>query len=198
LTPPAGSQPLLRWTRGPMSVHCRPGTLAYRLQVKTRHGLCHHALPCVLQLWTSPPYQGELRCCHISCGSRPCLSINESSDAATCPLTLDLASLPSRAPALPDVLHLRTSPPYHKELLRCHVSYSSGPTSQSRRASALPRVPWLRIQPPHWEGFRHCHASHSSQWVTGVKREGSHRWLNEAFKARTFPRHTHVQCSSSQ
>jgi hypothetical protein len=64
------------------------------------------ALPQVLWLWTSPPFWGGLRRCHVSRGSGPLLPTVESSGAAMCPMASDLASLPGRASVLPHVLHL--------------------------------------------------------------------------------------------
>jgi hypothetical protein len=47
LAPPAGSLHLLRWARGPLSVPCRPGTPAYKFQVKTKGEACKsHAPAC--------------------------------------------------------------------------------------------------------------------------------------------------------
>jgi hypothetical protein len=47
LAPPAGSLPLPRWARGPLSVPCRPGTPAYKFQVKTKGEACKsHAPAC--------------------------------------------------------------------------------------------------------------------------------------------------------
>jgi hypothetical protein len=45
LAPPAGSWPLPRWARGPLSVPCRSGTPAYMLPVKTNGKVGAHALP---------------------------------------------------------------------------------------------------------------------------------------------------------
>jgi hypothetical protein len=47
----------------------------------------------VPQLWTLPPWGGELRCCHTSCGPGPHLPTEVGSGATTCPTTPDLASL---------------------------------------------------------------------------------------------------------
>jgi hypothetical protein len=63
-----------------------------------------------IQLWTMPLYQGGLRRCHISSGSRPHLPIKVGSSAATCPEALDLAFLLERAPVLSRVLWLLTPP----------------------------------------------------------------------------------------
>jgi hypothetical protein len=93
LAPPTGSQPPLRWARGPLSVPYKPGTPAYRLQVKIRRTTCIHALPCVLQLQTSPPAE-------------------VGSSAATCPTALNLSSLLRQALMLPCVPQPRTLPPY--------------------------------------------------------------------------------------
>jgi hypothetical protein len=81
----------------------------------------------------------------------------ESSGAAMCSSTPDLASLPRWAPvlprglgprlpkrrasALPCVPQLRTSPPYQGGLWRCHVSHGSGLCLPERRAPVLPRTP---------------------------------------------------------
>jgi hypothetical protein len=83
-----------------LSVPYRLGTLAYRLQDNTRSRACIHTLSCVMQLRTSPPYRGGLRCYHVSCSSRPRIFAKESFDAVMCPTVLDPASLLGRAPAL--------------------------------------------------------------------------------------------------
>jgi hypothetical protein len=163
LAPPASSQPLLRWAQGSLLVLCRPGTPAYKLQHKTRSRVCVHALP----LQTLPLYRGWLRCCHMSCSSRPChCPTKVGSGAAMCPMTPDHTSLLGRALVLPHVLWLQTSPPARGELRRCHVSYRFGPllpaklgsgaalcptapdpTSLLGRALVLPCVLWLRTSP---------------------------------------------------
>jgi hypothetical protein len=113
----------------------------YKLQVKTRHGVCHHALPRVLQPMTSHPCHGELRRFHVSCGSGPCLPAKESSDAAMCPTVPDPTSPLRKAPALPRVLQLRTSPPYQGGLRCCHVSRSSGPGLPAEKDSSAATRP---------------------------------------------------------
>jgi hypothetical protein len=65
-------------------------------------------LPHAPQLWTSLPYRKGLRRYHVSHSSGPHLLIEEVSSATTCPMALDLASLPRRAPTLPCVLRLWT------------------------------------------------------------------------------------------
>jgi hypothetical protein len=42
--------------------------------------------PLVPRPRTSPPYRGELRCCHVSCGPKPRLLAELSSGAATRPM----------------------------------------------------------------------------------------------------------------
>jgi hypothetical protein len=61
--------------------------------------------------WTLPPCRCGLRCCHMFRGPGPCLLAKVSSDAATCPSTLDLASLLRWALTLPRVPWLRALPP---------------------------------------------------------------------------------------
>jgi hypothetical protein len=60
-------------------------------------------LPRISQLQTSPPYQGGLRCCHVSYSFGPRLPIEEGSGAAMCPIALDRASLLRRASVLPHI-----------------------------------------------------------------------------------------------
>jgi hypothetical protein len=91
LAPPSGSQLLPRWARGPLSVPCRTGTPAYKLQVKTRDRVCIYALPCVLKHRTRPPRLGGHWRCHVSHDSEPHPSAWECSDATTCPMTSNLA-----------------------------------------------------------------------------------------------------------
>jgi hypothetical protein len=108
LAPPAGSQLLPRWARGPLSVPCRMGTPAYKLQVKTRDSACIYALPCVLKHRTKPPRLGGLWRCHVSRDSEPHPSAWEGSDATTCPMTPNLAPPRRWAPVNQCVLWLQT------------------------------------------------------------------------------------------
>jgi hypothetical protein len=82
------------------------------------------ALPHVLQLRTSPPCWGGLRCCHVSNGLEPRLPAQEGSSADTCPVAPGLTSLSRRAPTLPRVPQLRTPPSCGGGLWRCHVSHN--------------------------------------------------------------------------
>jgi hypothetical protein len=123
-SPLAGSQPLLRWTWGPLSVPCRPGTPHTGFKSGQGAGCA-------------------TMCCHVSCGSGPFLHVKESSNATTCHVASDLTSLPRRALVLPRVLRLRTSPPCQGELRHCHVSCSSGPhlpVKESSDATTCPIV----------------------------------------------------------
>jgi hypothetical protein len=103
LAPPMGLQPPLRWAWRPLSVPCRSGTPAHRLQVRTRSRVCFHPLPHTLWLRTLPPCQGGLRACHVSLGPGPRLPTEVSYEATMCPSALDLASLWRWAPVLPCV-----------------------------------------------------------------------------------------------
>jgi hypothetical protein len=84
------------------------------------------ALSHVPRLRTLPPWWGELRCCHVSCGPGPRLLAEVRSGATTCPSAQDLASFSRWAPVLPCVPQPRSSPPCWGELRCCHVSHSSG------------------------------------------------------------------------
>jgi hypothetical protein len=116
LAPSVGSQPPSRWARGPLLVPYKPGTPAYRLQIKTRSRTCIHALPCVLQLRTSPP-------------------ADVGSGATTCPAAPNLTSVSRWALALPHVLYLRASPPSQGGLRHCYVSHGSGSRLPTRVGS---------------------------------------------------------------
>jgi hypothetical protein len=78
--------------------------------------------PRVLQPRTSPPWRGELRCCHVSLGPGPRLLAEVSSGATMCPMALGSASL-------------------RGELRCCHVSQGYGLWLPERGAPVLPRVP---------------------------------------------------------
>jgi hypothetical protein len=69
------------------------GYPAYKLKIKIRSRTCIHALPRKLYLQTIPPCIGGLRRHHVSRGPESHLLAEVSSDAATCPLAPDLASL---------------------------------------------------------------------------------------------------------
>jgi hypothetical protein len=172
LAPPAGSQPPPRWARGPLSVPCKLGTPAYRLNSKIR----------------SKTY------CHMPYSSRSCLLARGrggGSIAVTYPTASDPASLLGRALALSRVLQLRISPPCSGGLRHCHVSRGTGsrlparegsdaatcpaasyPTSLLGRAPVLPRVPRLRTLPPYSRGLQCCHMHRGSGPRLPV-REGS-------------------------
>jgi hypothetical protein len=98
-----------------LSVPCRPGTPAYKLQAKTRRRASNHTIPCALRLQTLPPCPG--------------------SGVATSPTVPDPASLLGRAPVLPRVTQLRTLPPYSGGLRCCHVPHGSGPCLPAREGS---------------------------------------------------------------
>jgi hypothetical protein len=102
LAPLAGSWPHLRWARGPLSVPCRPGTPAYKLNAKAGRKVSDHVLPRVPRYWAKPPHSEGLRCRHASHGSGPRLPVSKGSKAATCPAAPDPTSSLARAP-MPDV-----------------------------------------------------------------------------------------------
>jgi hypothetical protein len=112
LVPPAGSLPLQRWARRPLSVCSRPGTPAYMLQAKTKGKVCIHGLPCANMvpeptsmlregfcattcpsLWTPPLCLGGLQHCHTSLSTGPHLAANEGPDTDTRPSTPDRTRL---------------------------------------------------------------------------------------------------------
>jgi hypothetical protein len=161
-------------------------------------------VPHVPQFQTSPPCQGGfycfhvscgsgprlpmLRCCHVSYGSRPCLSVGEGSSGASSPMVLD-------------------PPPHWRGHRCCHESHCSGPTSPTeegsdavtclmapdllspfRMAPVLPHVSRLQTRSPHLGGLWCCHMSHDSLWDMGLKCKESHYWPKHAFKARALPR----------
>jgi hypothetical protein len=103
LAPPAGSPPFLRWVRGALSVPCKSGTPAYKLQTTVRSKACNNILPRIPQYWAHPPYVGGLLCCHASCSSGSRLPVREGSGTATRPAAPDPASLRGRAPGPPRV-----------------------------------------------------------------------------------------------
>jgi hypothetical protein len=98
-------------------------------------------VPHVPQFQTSPPCQGGfycfhvscgsgprlpmLRCCHVSYGSRPCLSVGEGSSGASSPMVLDPPPQLKRAPTLSHVPWLRTCSPHSGWLRCCHMSHGS-------------------------------------------------------------------------
>jgi hypothetical protein len=79
----------LEWWLRVVSVPYRPGTLAYRIQVKTK----------------------SMTCYHVSSTSGPRLPVEEGSGAATCPISLSLAFLPRRTLVIPCVPRLWTLSP---------------------------------------------------------------------------------------
>jgi hypothetical protein len=121
-----------------MSVPCRPGTPAYKLQAKTRSRACTHVLPRALRHLTLPPSQGALRGCHVSSGPRSHLPDIKGSTAASCTVALDPASLQGRVP-------------------EHHMSYSSRSFLTAREGSGSLCVLQLWILPPSKEGPRAPH-----------------------------------------
>jgi hypothetical protein len=89
LAPPMGSLPPARWARGPLSIPCRPGTPAYKLQVKTKSETCNHASPRIPQHWVLPPMRGGLRGGHVSSGSRARIPYREGSGVGMYTVALD-------------------------------------------------------------------------------------------------------------
>jgi hypothetical protein len=71
---------------------------------------------CILQLWTSPP-------------------VEVVSNAVTCPVALNLASLPRQALALQRVPRSRISPHCRGGFWHCHISYISGPLLPAKEGS---------------------------------------------------------------
>jgi hypothetical protein len=125
---------------------------------------------------------------HVSRGSGSCLPVGESSDAVTCPVALDLASLLGRAPVLSRIPRLWILPQCSGGHQCYHVSHDTGPRLPARegsstvtcpaaldpvsllgRATALSRVRRHRTSPPWSGGLRRCHMSHGSMWITGLK-----------------------------
>jgi hypothetical protein len=98
---PYGFGPYLPTEVGSSATTC---PMALDLTSRLRWAL---ALPCVLWLWTSPPAWGGLGRYHVPYGSEPHLPAEAGSNAAKCPMALDLASRLRWAPALPHIPRLR-------------------------------------------------------------------------------------------
>jgi hypothetical protein len=89
---------------GPLLVPCRPGTPAYKFQVKTEGQTCKsHAPACGLPR-REPHGPGQLRGHHVSCGLSSRCPARDSSGAATCPVASAPAARPGAAPGSPRVL----------------------------------------------------------------------------------------------
>jgi hypothetical protein len=98
----------------------------------------------------------------VSRGPGPRLLVELSSSAATCSSTLDLASLPRWAPALPRVPWLRALPPREESSGAATCSSAPDLTSLSRWASALSCGPGLTsLRGEH----RCCHVLYDPQWA---------------------------------
>jgi hypothetical protein len=82
-------------------------------------------MPCVLQLWTSPPCRCGLRRCHVSHDPGPRFSARMGSSAATCPVPLGLSSEPRRASMLSHIPWLWTPPPCWGGIWCCHAPRNS-------------------------------------------------------------------------
>jgi hypothetical protein len=123
LDPPAGSQPLLRWAWGPLSVPYIPGTPAYRLQVKTKDKACAHVLP------------------RATAALEPASLPREGFGIATCLKALDPTPPPRGAPMLSCVLRLRTPPHHPGGLQHWHASFGSGPRHASKVGSGADMCP---------------------------------------------------------
>jgi hypothetical protein len=91
-----------------LSIPYRPGTLAYKLQDKTKSRVCIHVLPHTLHLRTLPscPVGSGAATSH---GTEPRLPAGEGSGAATYPMASDLASWLRWALTLPRVLQFLMS-----------------------------------------------------------------------------------------
>jgi hypothetical protein len=107
LAPHASSQPLLRWDHGPLSVPYRPGTPAYKLQVKTVGKTCIHVLPHILQHRAGPHR----------------IPAREGSGSVTRPAAPNLTTPQKWAPMSPRVIWLWSPPPRIKGLRCWHASH---------------------------------------------------------------------------
>jgi hypothetical protein len=155
-----GSAPVLSHVPRLLSVPCRPGTPAYKLQVKIRRRACFRALSRALRLQILPPCQGRLWRCHVPHGSRPHLPAREGSRAATCRTAPNPASLLGRALMLPHVSQLQTPSPYSRGLQCCYMSHGSEPASLLGRAPTLSRAPRLWTPLPCSGGVWCYHVPH--------------------------------------
>jgi hypothetical protein len=105
--PTTGSPPLLRWARGPLSVPCRPGTPAYKFQVKTK---------------------GETHVINLSMNR----TARGSSGVAACPVAPAPTAQPGAALGSPRVLRLQLPLPGLGQLRGHHVSCGSSSCCPAR------------------------------------------------------------------
>jgi hypothetical protein len=85
---------------------------------------------------------------HVPCGIGPSLPAKVGSEAATCPVALDPASLLERAPVLACVQWLWTRIPAREGSSTTTHPVTSDPTSLLGRALMPLRILWLRALPP--------------------------------------------------
>jgi hypothetical protein len=122
LAPPAGSLPHPRWAREPLSVPCRPGTPAYKFQVKTKGEACSHARPRAHGLDMN----------HIARGS---------SAAAMCPAAPTPTAQPGAAPQPPRVLRPRLPLASPGQLRGSHASSDFGSRCPAQGSSVAATRP---------------------------------------------------------
>jgi hypothetical protein len=143
-----------------LSVPYRPGTSAYKPQVKTRGRRAStrsHAspapepafllgrasvLPRAPRLWTPPPSSEGLQCCHTSHGSGPRLPAQEGSSTGMCPMS---RGAPTRYQAIARRAGRRR---YHDLWLMCSAARL---TSHGRG--------WQKLQPNRMELCSRPHAA---------------------------------------
>jgi hypothetical protein len=104
------------------------------------------ALPRASQLWTPPPCSRGLRRCHVSRGSGPHLPAHDGSDAVTCPVALNPASLVERALVLSCASRL--------------------PSREGSSINTCPVAPVPAFQPG---ALQRCHTSYSPLWAMDLK-----------------------------
>jgi hypothetical protein len=122
-----------------------------------------------------------------------CLSAEVGSDAVTCPIAPDPASLSRWASTLPDVIWLRTPLPYWSGLQCRYVSRGSrphfledmgsgtatcpktlDPASQLRWAPVSSHVLQLQTTPPCRGWLWRCHVSYGTQWDVCLMNKEKH------------------------
>jgi hypothetical protein len=150
LAPPAGSLPLPRWAQGPLSVPYRPGTLAYKFQVKTKREAYKSHDPTCPQPQHEPHSLGQLRGRHVSCGASSRCPARGSSGVTTCPAAPAPAAQPGAAPRSPRVLRHQLPLPSPGQLRGHHVpcgTSSHCPARGSSGVATCPAAPAPAAQP---------------------------------------------------
>jgi hypothetical protein len=120
-----------------VSVSCRSDIFTYKFQVKIKDEAYKSHSPACPQPQHEPHSPGQLRGCHVSCGSSSRCSARGSSGVTTCPVAPAPTAQPGAAPESPRALRHQLPLPSPGQLRGRRVSYSSSSRCPARGSSGV-------------------------------------------------------------